>query len=108
MFVSLQILWTNLKVGGKMVLYIDDISNNETKYIWSEPTIYYCIEHLTNCKYLGMIYTKSTNIRQCFVFEKTISNKNKKTNIKSIIGNKNMTKYYPEISKLLKIDFKSI
>lgn len=100
MFASLQILWTNLKFGGKMVLYIDDITSSEKKYIWSEPVIYFCIEKLLNCSYLGMIYTKSTNIRQCFVFEKVLVSSNK---INKEIGTKNMEKYYPEINKILKI-----
>jgi hypothetical protein len=105
MFVSLQILWRNLNAGGHMVLYIDDIVSVRKKYIWSEPTIYYCCENLPNCEYLGMIYTKSTNIRQCFVFKKLDiidqSNQSNQSNHDDKWSS-NMKKYYPEIEKLLK------
>jgi hypothetical protein len=101
MFASLEILWANLKLGGKMVLYIDDIVNSKIKYIWSEPTIYYCCEYLTGCKYLGVIYTKSTNIRQCFVFEKISGDNNAIILNNKLIGSNNMAKYYPEIAKYI-------
>ena len=101
MFASLEILWANLKLGGKMVLYIDDIVSGKNKYIWSEPTIYYCCEYLTGCKYLGVIYTKSTNIRQCFVFEKISGDKNAIILNNKLIGSNNMAKYYPEIAKYI-------
>ena len=53
-----------------------------------------------------MIYTKSPNIRQCFVFEKVLvknnnsNNSNNSNKINKEIGTNNMAKYYPEISKI--------